>query len=269
MPPTRAAATICFKPFKLDRALGGIAEAGFDCVEICASKGQVEHVDPDELGAAEIARIGRALELHGLRVVSFSGHSSLDTEVGRERLGRVVRAAAELGAGVVNTFTGDADTRARREALFANARAVADDAAQLGVIVCLETDSNLLPCAEIGRAILNELDHPAVRLNYDGANVVFYTDDVRPELDVLYALDVLGHVHLKDKRGGKGVWDFPPVGEGELDLAAILAPIYASGFSGPISMELEVGEVWPDWDACLDATRRGKAGWDTLEHELS
>jgi sugar phosphate isomerase/epimerase len=259
---------MCFKPFTLDEALSGLAEVGFACVEICAVKGQVEHVDPDGLDVVEIRAIRRALDRYGLRVVSFSGHS-LETELGRERLLRVVRAAAELGAGVVNTYTGEAETPERRAAFFANVQTVADEADRRGVILCLETASNMLPSAEIGRAILRKLDHQAVRLNYDPANVVFYTDDVVPQRDVLNALDLLGHVHLKDKRGGKGVWDFPPVGEGELDLAAILAPIYASGFSGPISMEIEFGGIWPGREACVDATRRGKAGWDRLEQGLS
>jgi L-ribulose-5-phosphate 3-epimerase len=263
--PIKAAATICFKPFPLDDALRGLADAGFVNVEIGAVKGEVEHVDPDELDAAAARGIERLLEQHGLRVVSFSGHSHLDTDVGRERLLRVVRAAGELGALAVNTYTGDADTPERRAAFVTNVRAVADEAARRGVLVCLETDSNLLPTAEVGRVILAEIDHPAVKLNYDGANVVFYTDDVRPERDVKHALGALGHVHLKDKRGGKGVLDFPALGDGELDITAILGPIYESQFDGPISMEIEFGHQWPDWDTCLAAARRGKAYWDALE----
>jgi L-ribulose-5-phosphate 3-epimerase len=261
----RAAATICFKPFPLEDALRGLAELGFENVEIGAVKGEIDHVDPDTLDAAAVDRIRGALEANGQRCVSWSGHSHLDTDLGKERLRRVVRAAGELGSLAVNTYTGEADTPERRAAFVRNVREVADEAAELGVLVCLETDSNLLPTARVGREILRELDHPAVKLNYDGANVVFYTDDVRPEEDVHEAIGLIGHVHLKDKRGGKGVWDFPPLGEGELDLRAILEPIYASGFGGPISMEIEFGHEWPDWDTCYDAARRGKAWWDSLD----
>lgn len=72
-------------------------------------------------------------------------------------------------------------------------------------------------------------------------------------------------MHLKDKRGGKGVLDFPPLGEGELDLASILRDLTASGFSGPVSMEIEfVDYEYPPWKECVEAARRGKAYWDSL-----
>jgi sugar phosphate isomerase/epimerase len=72
-------------------------------------------------------------------------------------------------------------------------------------------------------------------------------------------------VHLKDKRGGKGVLDFPPLGEGELDIPAMLGDLKDAGFSGPVSMEIEFTNYeWPDWDGCVEAAARGKAYWDSL-----
>ena len=50
--------TICFKPYTLEEALHGLSEAGFENVEIGAVKGFLEHLDPDRLGPAEIARHG-------------------------------------------------------------------------------------------------------------------------------------------------------------------------------------------------------------------
>jgi sugar phosphate isomerase/epimerase len=256
--------SICFKPYSLDEALSGLAAAGFENVEIGAVKDFLEHLDPDDLGPRVIAETRRALDANGLRVVSMSGHAPLHLELGRDRLRRVLNAGAELGILVLNTFTGDAETDAERAAFVENVRAIADEAQQLGIVLCIETDSNLMPTAEAGVRLLEEIGHDWIRINYDPGNVVYYAG-APPEEDVRHALARLGHVHLKDKRGGKGILDFPPLGEGELDIPAMLRDIRDSGFSGPVSMEIEFTNYeWPSWDECVEAARRGKAYWDGL-----
>ena len=256
--------TICFKPYSLDEALSGLAAAGFENVEIGAVKGFLEHLDPDDLGPGAIAATRELLEANGLRVVSMSGHAQLHLELGHDRLRRVLHAGAELGILVLNTFTGDADTDAERAAFFENVREIADEAKELGVVLCIETDSNLMPTAEAGVRLLDEIGHDWIRINYDPGNVVYYAG-VSPEQDIEHALGLLGHVHLKDKRGGKGVVDFPPLGEGELDIPKMLRDLERSGFSGPVSMEIEFTNYeWPLWAECVEAARRGKAYWDRL-----
>jgi len=115
--------------------------------------------------------------------------------------------------------------------------------------------------------LLEEIGHPWIRINYDPGNVVYYAG-VRPEEDIVHARGLIGHVHLKDKRGGKGILDFPPLGEGELDIPAMLGELQDSGFSGPVSMEIEFKDYqFPDWSECVEAARRGKAYWDSLGYE--
>jgi len=102
--------SICFKPYSLEEALRGLAEAGFENVEIGAVKGFLEHLDPDRLGPAEIDTTRALLARHDLRCVSMSGHAQLHTQEGLGRLRRVLAAGQELGIEVLNTFTGDAGT---------------------------------------------------------------------------------------------------------------------------------------------------------------
>ena len=68
------------------------------------------------------------------------------------RLRNVLAAAKALDALVLNTFTGDAETPEEIEQFKANARALADEAQAAGIRLCIETDSNLLPTADIGAA---------------------------------------------------------------------------------------------------------------------
>jgi L-ribulose-5-phosphate 3-epimerase len=76
-------------------------------------------------------------------------------------------------------------------------------------------------------------------------------------------------VHLKDKRGGKDVPDFPPLGEGELDVARFLRRLRTAEYSGPVSMEIEFQNwEWPSWGECVEAATRGREYWDAVVNEL-
>ena len=261
---TQTGSSIIFLPYTLEQALQGLSEAGFENVEIGAVKDFLEHLDPDNLGPAEIANCQRLLDQYGLNCISMSGHAPLHLEIGRQRLTNVLRAGKELGISVLNTFTGDAETPEEIAAFITNVRAIAEEAEEAGIRLCIETDSNLLPTAAIGREILAQIDNPWVGINYDPGNVIYYTEAI-PEEDLVLALPYLGHFHLKDKRGGKGVADFPPLGDGEIDIPRILHTLDDAGYAGPVSMEIEFTDYsWPPFEECITEARRSKAYWDGL-----
>jgi sugar phosphate isomerase/epimerase len=252
--------TIVFAPYSIDQALEGLAAAGYRACEIGAVKGWFEHIDPDTVSDAEIARIERKLADLGLTPVSLSGHAQLQTDDGAARFGRAIDIAAALGMTVVNTYTGDATTDEEREAYFANVGALCDRAARYGLKIGMETDSNMLPTAEVGVAILDRIGRPTVLgFNYDPGNVVYYAG-ADPLRDIQFALPRLVHFHFKDKIGGQGVFNFPPPGDGELDMTGLLAILDEAGYGGPLSAEVEFDERgWPDYDACLAAAKRSVA----------
>lgn len=249
--------TIVFAPLSIDEALEGLAEAGYRNCEIGAVKGWFEHIDPDTVADAELNRIQSKLGEVGLNPVSISGHTQLQTDEGKERFSRVIDIAQMLGMQIVNTFTGDAKTEAERETYFANVAELCDKAGTLGLKVGMETDSNMLPTAKIGVDILDRIDRPAVLgFNYDPGNVVYYTG-ADPVEDIDYALPRLVHFHFKDKIGGEGVFNFPPPGDGQLDMAGLLVKMNDAGYEGPISAEVEFDDKgWPDYPGCLAAAKR-------------
>jgi L-ribulose-5-phosphate 3-epimerase len=252
--------TIVFAPYSLEQALEGLAAAGYRNCEIGAVKGWFEHIDPDTATEKEIVFARQKLDDLGLTPVSMSGHTQLQTAEGKERFRRAIDIAHALGMQIVNTFTGDAETDAEREAYFANVQDLCDHAATLGLRIGMETDSNMLPTAAAGIAILDRIDRPqTLGFNYDPGNVVYYTG-ADPIADIQIALPRLVHFHFKDKIGGKGVFNFPPPGEGELDMPKLLELCAEAGYAGPISAEVEFDEKgWPDYEACLDAARRSVA----------
>jgi sugar phosphate isomerase/epimerase len=252
--------TIVFAPYSIDQAMEGLAEAGYRYCEIGAVKGWFEHIDPDTVSDQEIGRIQTKLGDLGLTPISLSGHTQLQTAEGKARFARAIDIAAALGMRVVNTFSGDATSEAEREAYFANVADLCDRAAAAGLKIGMETDSNMLPTAESGVAILDRIGRPDVLgFNYDPGNVVYYTG-ADPMTDVYFALPRLVHVHFKDKIGGQGVFHFPPPGDGEIDMRRLVAILDEAGYQGPISAEVEFDEHgWPDYDACRAAARRSVA----------
>lgn len=252
--------TIVFAPHPIDGALEGLAAAGYTGCEIGAVKGWFEHIDPDTVSDKEIARIAAKLKEVGLKPVSLSGHTQLQTAEGKERFRRAIDIAHGLGMSIVNTFTGDAETDEEREAYFANVQDLCDHAARLGLKIGMETDSNMLPTAAIGVSILDRIDRPdTLGFNYDPGNVVYYTG-ADPVADIKIALPRMVHFHLKDKIGGKGVFNFPPPGDGELDLVGMLRLAAEAGYSGPISAEVEFDDKgWPDYEGCLAAAHKSVA----------
>ena len=43
---------------------------------------------------------------------------------------------------------------------------------------------------------------------------------------------------------------------------SLLRDLAGSGFSGPVSLEIEYDGNWPDWETCAADVKRAKAYWD-------
>jgi L-ribulose-5-phosphate 3-epimerase len=256
--------TNSFHPYTADEALRGIAEAGYRYVELSAVPGWTEHVDVH----ADPAGTRAQLERYGLAAVSISGHSDLTTREGFEHGLAVVRWAERFGVPIVNTaIGGHAHVEESEDAFMANIGTLADAAHAAGLVVALEIHGDLMASGEISIPLLDRIGHPAVRVNYDTANVEHYSG-ARAEDDLPAIADRVANVHLKDMRGGKGDWDFPAIGEGHVDFGRVLEIMRDAGYEGPYSVEIEfTGEPWPPLPEIVEAMRTSR---ETLaRHGLS
>ncbi|MDQ3654807.1 MAG: sugar phosphate isomerase/epimerase [Chloroflexota bacterium] len=250
MPDRLAASTNSYHTYSLEEALAGIAAAGFRSVELTSVPGWTEHVRRDA-DAAEIQQVRDLLARYSLVPVSLSGHSDLVSDDGVTEFRKALGLCRALDIDMVTTSTGGhADTSggsldAQRTEFLARIGPLADEAAAAGITICLETHGGLLATGAISADLVRRIDKPNVGINYDGGNVIFY-GATRPESDIEAALGLINHMHVKDQIGGPGVWNFPAVGTGEIDYAAIFAALDAAGFDGPCSVEVEFqGEPWP------------------------
>jgi sugar phosphate isomerase/epimerase len=126
-----------------------------------------------------------------------------------------------------------------------NIRPLADEAAALGIQICLETHGGLLATGKISKKLIQDIGKSNISINYDPGNVIHY-GNVNPAEDIVDSADMVGHMHAKDQIGGVGVWNFPALGTGEVDFGTIFAQLEKAGFTGPVSVEVEFsGGDWP------------------------
>lgn len=183
---------------------GRVAEAGFGGAEISLMAG----LDVD---SAEIARAAAAA---GISVVCSTGLSaSADISspepsvraAGREHLRRCLAQAAELGSPILGGVTyapwmalpdGDLDGYRSRSA--AELHRVAEEAAAMGVVVCLEVlnrfETSMFNTVAECLAFMDLVDHPAVRVQVDTFHMNMEEDDLAEAIRL--AGDRLGHVQV-------------------------------------------------------------------------
>jgi L-ribulose-5-phosphate 3-epimerase len=244
--------TNTYHTYSLEDALEGIAEAGYRNVELSAVPGWTEHV---QLNGSDQLR--RQLSESGLTPVSLSAHSDLTTREGLEHGIRAVRWAADFGIPIVNTAIGGHASQEESESAFlANVGELADAAEDAGVVVALEIHGDIMASGAKTLPLLEKIGRESVKVNYDTANVEFYSGDKAVD-DLPRIAPYLAHVHLKDTVGGKGVWNFPALGSGSVDFERVLEILEGAGYGGPFSVELEFqGEPWPPLQEVNESMRR-------------
>jgi len=226
----------------LETALHEIEMAGFSAVSLF-SRPPYMPVSLEDMDEAAWRNLRANLDRWGLAVPVVYYTLDLATGAGQETFARQVARARELGASVIDTGAlsrqqDESDEEwADRLARFAEEiRFAGSELEPLGMILCLETHGGATGSPQQCIDLMQAVSSPAVRIAYDPANILYY-EGVAPDDRLEELMPYIGHVHLKDKRGGKEVPEFPAIGEGEIDFLSILGRLQAKGFAGPYSLE--------------------------------
>jgi L-ribulose-5-phosphate 3-epimerase len=169
------------------------------------------------------------------------GGADLRTREGVELIERRIRFAARwFGVSTVISGAGQPADASERRTVVTSLRQLGDTSRALGITVALETHKGPTQNAAAMLALLSEVDHPHVRLNFDTANVIYYNQGV----DLAHELEQVKHlvrsVHVKDSRGQFEDWYFPAVGDGgSVDFTRIRQILDGVGFGGPYTIEIE------------------------------
>jgi len=118
---------------------------------------------------------------------------------------------------------------------------LADAAGEKNIILLLETGQET---AEELRSFLKELNHPAIGVNFDPANMILYDKG-----DPIEAVKVLApwikHIHIKDaiRTTQPGTWGAEvPWGDGQVQPEKFLNALSEIGFNGALAIEREAGD---------------------------
>lgn len=134
----------------------------------------------------------------------------------------------------------DMSVAKHRDKFIYRLRTLADAAADKGIILLMETGQEK---AEELCAFLEKLNHPALAVNFDPANMVLYNQG-NPIEAVRTLSGWIRHVHIKDAvlPNQPGTWGREVVwGDGQVDADNFLAALEDIGFDGALAVEREAG----------------------------
>jgi sugar phosphate isomerase/epimerase len=232
--------TNSYHGFTLDQALEGIADAGFKYVELTAVKNWTEHVMAD-MSKAELDAVKKKLSALGLKAIGLSGHCNIMDEERLKDFEDNIELAKKLDCEYIVTSAGEAhfgkDERVADDILIANIRRLLPKLEQMGVKLVLEVHGEYGTGEALYR-VTQAVNSPWVGINYDTANVYLYGDRL-PGDDVKTCVGDVKYVHLKDKAGPQKEWNFPGIGNGELDLKGFMEYMDQNGYTGAYSIEIE------------------------------
>lgn len=153
------------------------------------------------------------------------------------------RLARELGLGLVTWHAGvlpEGRDDPERVKLLERVGALTDIFAAAGVQVALETGQET---ARVLLGVLEELEHPALGVNFDPANMILY-DRGDPVQALALLAPYVRQVHVKDARrtAVPGQWGSEVrAGTGDVDWAAFFAVLHEARLSVDLMIEREAG----------------------------
>ncbi|RIH65666.1 sugar phosphate isomerase/epimerase [Mariniphaga sediminis] len=262
-----------------DEVIEFAAKNQFKCVEImCWPVGKAErryagvtHINVDELDNNKVSEIQTALAMSHVYVSGLGYYPNpLDpdekqAEVYVDHIKKVIRAAARLGVGVVNTFVGRDPSKSVEDNLkkFAEVwpgivKIAEENNIKIGIENCpmLFTrdewpgGKNLATTPAIWKKMFEIIPSPAFGLNYDPSHLVWMQmDEVKPIYDFK---EKLFHIHLKDvkvypeKLNEVGIMAYPLdyhspkiPGLGDVDWRGFFSALTSVKYRGPVCIEVE------------------------------
>jgi sugar phosphate isomerase/epimerase len=182
-----------------------------------------------------------AAAANGLRIWVVSGgwcdffQTSPQSDETDLSVARQVDVAHRLGATALRLFFGrlkyDAYSPTARDTACQNLRRLSDRHADMQFNFENHDGASLNP--EVCREILQRVDRPNIRMNFDPINFERVGVSSRAALETVHA--VVGHVHLKGLDHG----EFCEFGVGDVDLAPVLEALVSYGYRGGFSVEYE------------------------------
>jgi sugar phosphate isomerase/epimerase len=222
--------TVAYPNTSLERALTGIAQAGFKNVEIAAVPGFADHLIPEEMTNEDYERVKQLLSKHNLELIIIGTHlmvESAGTDLLQSASNRAIELtknridlADRLGARWVTIAAGEAKNAEEQNTFYMNMKELGDYAKSRNVTIGLETHKGITATGKSCLEAMNAIIHENVKINYDTANIRYFADE-SPEDDLDRIMSHVVHMHLKDIKGQSGSYEITPLGEGDVNFNRI------------------------------------------------
>lgn len=232
--------TAAFDGYKVSTAIKEIAAVGADGVELAFIEGYTEPFTEEDFNQEHADKITSCLVTYNIPCRSFSAHMDLTKENAVEIFKRRMLFARMLGADTIITNAAPVD---KKNEFAVNIIQLSQAAKDIGIKIGLENPgdgkANVIDTAQQAGPFIDEMALDSVRLNYDFGNLISHCfENVKPEVDFLYARKQTCHYHLKDVDRRNGCWGFTAIGEGMIDYRQIISAIAHDPRPLPVSLEI-------------------------------
>lgn len=249
-----ACQTLPYTEFPIERAIEGIAAAGYQYAVLGTTHEGKPALDFDAGEAAAVA-LKKQFAKSGLDLImAFALVNPTDPDGPDKYKRRIDQAKAAgipllLGTGTWGYAKWPdgkhtPEKLAELSAAYVKAmKPIGDYAASKGVTIVLKPHTGNTETGAACLKLMKEIDCPAVRVCYDAGNVHFY-EGVDPHEDVLVIRDYVKAVCIKDHRGERANPIFPCPGDGDIDHRRLLKPLRDLSWPVPLAVErFEDGRV--------------------------
>jgi sugar phosphate isomerase/epimerase len=239
--------SVLFGGHGLETAFQYARLCGYDGIELSAIDGMSEHLVLDRW--REIApHIKQLSKQHELSLLAMEQPSQDPT-----KMDLAFQAAAELSIPIVNCGPGGkANDESTFQPVVDSLGKLADRASYFGVTLCFK--------AHVGQYVYNTpttlkvlgaLNHPNLGLDMDPSHIWRAGED--PVEAIGAVVHRIRHVHIRDCKGRQqnpGPPELQANGRGDIDLLGYLRVLHASGYAGPVDLEI-IGAKAYDLARCV------------------
>lgn len=229
--------SVLFGGHDLETAFRYAQRCGYDGIEISAIDGMSEHLVLQEGRWRELApRVKELSERYELPILAMEQPSQDPA-----KMELAFQAAAEIGIPIVNCGPGGkADDESTFQPVVDSLGKLADRAGRFGVTLCFKAHvGQYVHDTPTTRKVLDALDHPNLGLDMDPSHIWRAGED--PVEAIGAVVKRIRHVHIRDCKGRQqypGPPELQTNGRGDIDLLGYLRVLHASGYAGPVNLEI-------------------------------
>lgn len=157
-----------------------------------------------------------------------------------ERTLKKLTIAHQFGVDRVVAGGGELEQEDQWPTLIGNLKRILNRAEELGIQYCCETHPGTSQNAEAMLELLEKVNYPNLKINFDTGNIFYYNKKVDLFQQMELIADQIHHVHLKDTNGEFKAWHFPALGAGgAVPFDQVHQFLNKIDYAGPCSLEIE------------------------------